>query len=109
MGTRSTEKIQSILSRPSMRLLMTKDDTIGIVVDSSKGDQSSAFYQVTSSREGKGLRVNIDGRLGILLQQPARPPVMQVFSRTSVDVKSIGVSLPPLPRMILTRLCGLRS
>src|SRR5258707_15511103 len=98
MGARGPKKVQAVLARLGQGLLMAKHDAVRGIVDSSQGDQPSALGQLARSRDGKSLGVDVNARLGILLQQPAGAPVVEILRRPSVDVERLATTLSRLPQ-----------
>src|SRR5689334_405625 len=92
----SPQQIQAVCAWLGEGLLMPKNNAIGIVVYPSQGDQATPFRQITRAWNRKGLRVGINPRLGVLLQNAAGAPVMEVFFGPGVGVESLSIGFTGL-------------
>ncbi len=74
-----------------MSQLVTKDYAVRVIVQPAQHREPATFRQIAGARNGERLRVEIDGRLRVLLENASRAPIVQILRRPRIDVEGIGV------------------
>ena len=86
-------------------LLVAIDDLVGVVVELAEGDEAAALADFVCAGDGVGLRVDVEGGLGLFFQDAFGAPVVEGRGGAGVDVGPASVSAGRcLPRMTRMRL-----
>src|ERR1700694_5343911 len=72
---------------------MAKYHLIGVILNSTQRNEPAALRQVPSAGDGERLRIEIKGRLGVLLEETSGAPVVQVLRGPGINVEGGIISL----------------
>ncbi len=92
MGTGGPEQVQAVGLGLGQSLLVTKDDSVGIVFHAAQGNESATLQCGRGSRSGKALRIDVDRGLGILQKNSLPAPVAEEGRGAAINVVAIGVA-----------------
>jgi len=86
MGASGSKQLQAICFRLRQGLLVAEHHPGGVVLDLSKGDETSPFLFSLLPRNREALRVNVNGWFKILKEDALSPPPTKELCGASVSI-----------------------